>query len=244
MIVICKTASSKSTVKGAKYEVLKLSNKRDPSNSKWFFPRVIIEIKDGVNTSLSVKNFTQLDGTPLPEENYTSPKFDNIPSWKDGYIDDDNMVKKGEYVIYKLNLSKSLVNGSIYKISDVKVNKGRWSSDIYIKIDGQSRWLSSRSFRKLSLREARDINLKEVLEQETGVAKIDLSIRKIDRLSEIEKTKILVSTIVQSMLDVNRNNMTILEWAINKVGKQYDINEDDLNQILSKSIKTIVKSLE
>ena len=154
------------------------------------------------------------------------------------------MIKSGDYVTYKVNRSKSLVHNATYKVSDVKVHKRKYGSDIYLKIDGQPRWLSSRAFRRVSTQESRDINLKEVFDQETGVAKVDLSIRKIDRYVGKERDKIIVTILFQSMLDVSRNNMSITEWAVNKIGKAYDISEDDIKPFLPKNIKTLIKSFE
>jgi hypothetical protein len=49
-------------------------------------------------------------------------------------------------------------------------------------------------------------------------------------------TKILFT----ASLDPNRNNMTIVEWACNKIGTNLSLTESDFEPIINKSIKSIL----
>jgi hypothetical protein len=42
------------------------------------------------------------------------------------------------------------------------------------------------------------------------------------------------------MLDTDRNNLSILDWAIQKKGKQYDLSIDDINPFLDMKISDLI----
>lgn len=245
MLVTCKKPN-KYTVKGVTYKVLFLNNKKDPS-SRWFYPRIMVEIKPGITSTYSPKNFTMTDGTPIPEINYQSTEY-NPESWRDGYISEENMVKKGDYVVYRYGSSKLMEKGKTYKVEDVRVTRHKSTSstwvNITIKIEKNPRWISSTSFRKLSDQESRDISLSELLDQPVPVSEIDKSTRKFDRMNKDDQHRILLSTLASAMIDVTRNNMSIIEWACEKIGKKYDLKPDDFKPILKKSLNTLIKERE
>ena len=244
MKVLCKRAT-KQIVKGVVYDVLSIKNLKPPgTNNNFFYPHIVIKINDEVSCSFSVNNFTQTDGSPLPEVNWQAAGFVS-PSWRDGRIDEKNPPKSGDYVIYMYKNSKTLVQNKIYKVTDVNIVKKGTTSYIYyqisLKIEGCSRWLTSNTFRKLSTQEARDLNLKEVFDEATGVEKVDKSKRKIDHFEGVERNKILVTCLLQAMLDKSRNNMTVLEWAVNKTGSLYSLTTEDFTPIIEKNLTSILE---
>jgi hypothetical protein len=243
MKVLCKRAT-KQIVKGVIYDVLFLQN-QNPGGNNFFHPNIIIKINDEVNSSFSVNNFTQTDGTPLPEINWQVAGFTR-PNWREGWIDENNLPKAGDYVVYKFKSSKTLVQDKTYKITDVNVIKKGGVSyawyDIFLKIEGSNRWLSSRTFRKLSTQEARDLHLKEVFDEATGVEKVDKTKRKIDHFEGFERDKILITCLLQAMLDKSRNNMTVVEWAANKTGSLYSLTVEDFAPILEKNLTSILET--
>lgn len=243
MNVICKKPN-KSTVKGATYRVLLLRNKPDPSD-RFFRPRIVIEISSGVHASYTPKSFTLNDGKPIPEINYQATDFQTT-NWNDGLIDVN--IKKGDYVTYRFGSSKLMERDKIYRLEDVLIRQivnGNYKyTDIKLKIEGNPRWISSHSFRKLSDQQTRDINLSKLFDQDVPVSKIDKTVRKFDRIPKEEQMRILVSTLVNSMLDNTRNNMSVIEWASEKFGKLYGIKTEDYEPVLKVSLKTLMKKFE
>lgn len=232
MNVICKRSSKKTKV-GASYRVLLLRN--SPGNS---YPRIIIDINNNPG-SYTPKSFSMPNGDPILAIDYQSTDFvENMYS----YIDDN--VKIGDYVIYSNNNSKHLDKMKIYQVEDVNIIKHKYYSEIFLKVKGYNRWIKSTNFKKISDQESRDMNISIIMDDETPVTKVDEKVRKFDRLGKEEQFKLLISTLSNSMSDPYRNNMSILDWACDKLGKVYGLTKSDFDLILNKNLKSIIREVK
>ena len=250
MKVICKT-NTKKLVKGATYDVLQLTN-INTSGHTYFRPYIVIKITDATSESYSVNNFTTVDGKNLPETNWTSPSYLPPQSYIDTSIDET--IKKGDYVCYRHNKSTTFHKGSVYLVTDVKIDKKEYithwtgvpqkhvSTTIFIKVEGSNRWIKSYSFQKAPSDVARNIALQKILDEKTDAEKAG-TIRKIDKYTGQQKERIIFRVISESIIDPNRNNMSILDWAIKKCGSVYGITLEDLQPILNKNLNTIITEL-
>lgn len=254
MKVLC-VKGTKRLVKGSVYDVKSLTNKNN-SNTTWFRPNISILGPD--NSFLGnfvVSNFTQLDGSKIPEINWVS----NITT-QDLFksVDAENL-KKGDIVVYRGgNNSKTYNNNQKYKINDIKItsrtvntmsyqtgqNVARVYKDKYIKIEGSNRWVKEWNFRLPSIQETRTLSLNVLFDENKEELAVNKNKRKIDHFTGVEKDSILVKILFESMNDKYRNNMTILEWGINKIGNKYSLTKDDFKHLLSKKLEDIVKYLE
>lgn len=246
---VISTSNTKRLVKGAVYEVLKLDNLS--MSGKNFRPSVIIKLNDVLSRSFSVKSFKLEDGSDLPEINWESDEWkEKTTDWSQGRIQPDN-IKKGDYVVYRKNSHKNLIYGKKYKVEDINVinHKNTWGTsthnwtEVQIKVEGSSRFYKSYSFRKCTPQEARDISLNVLFDQETGVEKVDENIRKIDKYDEVTKEKLLIKILLSSMLDSNRNNMSVTQWAINKIATQYSLKESDFTNLMNCTLETLITKL-
>jgi hypothetical protein len=238
MKAICKTNNIKRLVKGAIYEVHKFSTPLKGT------PRVWVDINGSI-CSFSMSNFKLENGENFPATDWTSDYYKQLSAeYTQTRI--DNSIKKGDYVVYRRNSHKNLVINSKYKVTDVRevTHKGYGSStwtELEIQVEGSNRFYKRYSFRKCSVQESREISLGEVLGEETGVSKIlGKDERKIDKYDDETKERMLTKILFTASLDPNRNNMTIVQWACNKVGTNLSLIESDFEPIINKSIKSIL----
>jgi hypothetical protein len=247
MKVIC-TGNTKRLVKGATYEVLSLKN-LDTSNSKYFRPHIVIKLNETNNCTLNIRNFKLENGDPLPEINWTSDEWKNKQTeYGQSRISTTNPIKIGDYVSYVRNSHKGLIFGKIYKVTNIrefqhKSYGGSIWTELEIQIEGSTRFYKTYSFRKCTPQESREISLNTLFDEETGVISIDKSIRKIDKYEDQAKETLLIKILMSAALDTNRNNMSIIEWACNKTGNQFDVKPDDFNSIITNSLSSILDKL-
>jgi hypothetical protein len=248
MKVIC-LKNTKKLVKGSIYEVLYLNN-LDNKTSHYFRPSITIRLNDFSNCSFGIANFKLENGKNLPEINWSSDEWKNtkIENSK-SIIGDSNPVKVGDYVTYLRNAHKSLINGRIYRISDVRQIKhtfhnGSTWAETEIQVEGSSRFYKTYSFGKCNPQKAREISLSSLFDQETGVELIDKSTRKIDKYDPLEKEKLLIKILMSASFDINRNNMTIIEWACRKTGNQFSVEPNDFNAICDLPVSKLIEKLD
>lgn len=238
--------NTKRLVKGAVYEVLKIRNLK-PNTKGYFSSYITIRINDN-DLTFVVSNFTLEDGGIIPEINwesidYTSNK-DNINKTR---INSDNPPKVGDYVKYirNRNSHKNLEYNNTYRISDTRereVKYGNITRKVYdIKIEGCNRFYKSKSFRKCNTQEVREISLSDLFGEDNSVKKINTKSRKIDQYDNETKERILTKMLITSILDTNRNNMSVVDWTC-KNGKIFSVNKDDFSQILTKSFASILEN--
>lgn len=238
MIVICKKPTKK-LVKGLRYEVHNLYN--DGRNQRWLESKV--EIK-GLGR-YSVENFTDVDGKPLPKINIIRPReVLRTLEFSD--------LKEGDILVCTSETYKTLVKGAMYrieKLTDKVTTHKNYAGNTYnssyktVKFVGIKRALkfSSWRFRKLSASENREISLNTLLTGER--AKILTSrVRKIDFVTN--KNLELMNIISKSLLDGSRHQLSIVDWAIQKTGTNFDVNSDDFKPLLSMTLADILQSIE
>jgi len=244
MKVLCIKNNSK-LVKGATYDVLSI-NTLQPTNGPT------------VRTSVglfSANYFKSVDNSDLPQINWESPEYTNSKNENSSYIKDVRGLKKGDIVVCKWGSSKFFEKGKMYKISDIlyKVEqKTNYNGQPYnnieqkIKIEGYNRWLMIYRFRECNAQEKRNISLSGLFDEE--VKTVDLTTikksRKIDRLEDSEKNRVLLSTLLSGIVDPSRNTLSATEWAAQKKGKNYDITEKDFKPLLNKKLSDIIKMFD
>lgn len=238
MIVICKKATKK-LVKGLRYEVINLYN--DGKNQKWVEGKV--EIK-GFGRFV-VDNFTDIDGNPLPKTNILTPRLAiKFLEFQD--------LKSGDILVCTSDSYKMLAKGGMYRIEKL-IEKSKsyrnysgtlsTSTEKHIKFEGIKRTLkfSSWRFRKLSSEESREIQLSSLLSGEKPNIITSSSIRKIDLV--LNKEKELINILCKSILDENRHHLSVLDWAVQKVGTNYSVEKRDFDSLLNMTLSDILGKL-
>ena len=236
--------NTKRLVKGSIYEVTKLYNSNSNQN-KYYRSRITIKLNDGVTQTFSINNFKMEDGTDIPQIDYVSEW------WKLNYINpydlriNESNIKEGDFVIYLRNSHRSLITDKKYKVEKVNIRTykspyGNSHSEVEIKVEGSTRFYKSYSFRKCTMEETRDTNLKLVFGEDADVMIVDKKKRKIDIFTEEEKQKILLEILFKSAVDKNRNNLSVVDWAISKIGYTFKLNTNDFTELLKKDLNSIL----
>lgn len=237
--------NTKRLVKGAIYDVARLSNLNSPTQRKPS-PKIWVKINGGF-CLFTMNNFTLENGDDFPKINWESDEYRQIANEYSQSRIDSKSIKKGDYVVYRRNSHKALVTNNKYKVTDVreiqhKSYGGSTWSELEIQVEGSSRYYKQYSFRKCTVQETREISLGEVLGEETDVSKVlDKTQRKIDQYDDTTKERILTKVLFSAALDPNRNNMTIVQWACAKIGSNLSIEEKDFETIINKSLRTILE---
>lgn len=240
MKVIC-IKNTSVLVKGSVYEVVRLMNSGNRSRSG----TICVKLPNGRNLLSRVQLFTNMDGTLLDQKDWEAERPEIL------YIKDVRLLKKGDVVVCNSDNTKTFEYGKMYKIEDVLYKESsvtyQWSStprtvvDQKLKIQGYSnRWLSPRGFRHCSQQEKRSLSLDNLFEDKIPVI-TEFKGRKIDKLSKSGKNKIILSVLMSSMLDPNKNNLSTIDWALKKKGKFYDLTEMDISPFLNKKLSEIIK---
>jgi hypothetical protein len=234
MKIQCVKNTSK-TVKGSVYEVLQIQN-NNINNQRYFRSFVRIKINEKVTDTYSTTNFINLDGTPISNINWSSEDYKARGVAVHQRID-LGQLKKGELVVCQYSTTL-LERDKIYKVEAIRPEAYK------IKIQGSNRWLSSYRFRQLNAQEKREMSLGGIFDDVTlQIEDVDKTkkVRRIDRLTESEKRKMLLSFLFESMLDKHRNNMTVVGWAANKRASGWGVTESDFKEFLNKKLSDIIK---
>lgn len=238
MIVICKKGT-KRLIKGHRYEVEGLWN--DGTNQSWMEGK--LSIKD--IGRFSVSGFTDAYGNEVPNINIIK----SLPSTTRLTF---NSLKKGDIIVCKTDRYTLFAKGCMYKISDLsRVTKKlkNWQVVEYehhtdrIKFEGINRWIkfSGYDFRSLTTEEQRENSLNSVL-----LGKDPDFIKSKQRKIELvpNKNVALMQTISKSILDSNRHHLSILEWAIEKIGSPLKVNETDYSHLMDMKLSDILKLID
>jgi hypothetical protein len=239
MIVICKKGSSR-LVKGLRYEVIAMNN--SPTSS------ANVRIKDF--GAYSVKNFTTIDGNELPKIDIPLPQsFYN----RNSLLKVDE-IKKGDLIICTRDNYKTLVQDGMYRIEEITTKSTPRTSyngtaltpliETFIKFEGVKRKLKFNgwTFRKLTVAEAREMALGQLLfDEETGVITTN-DVRKIDLVKN--KNLELIRLVSRSILDPNRHGLKILDWGIQQISKKTEVKLDDYKELLNMSLKDVLDLIE
>lgn len=235
MIVIAKKGTRK-LVKGARYEVQRIYNSASRG-------RVYLK---GVGGYV-VGNFTDVDGNPLPsiDKNFLSVVKDKVIAFED--------LKVGDLLVCRTDNYITLVKGSKYRISDLKIitkektgYQGRkyTTTDKKLKFEGCNRYFDFNpyKFRPLSLEETRQLSLSSVLDDEEQSYSVDTSSRKIDNLDNKESE--LIKALAKSIIDGYRHKLDVIDWTCQKSAARLKLTREDYKHLLKMPLKDILKIVE
>jgi hypothetical protein len=189
--------------------------------------------------SYQCKNFSDINGNPLPQVRYRNP---NIPRTEQF---DCRTLQINDIIVCKSNRYKYLIKDGKYRISEVNIisNYHAIISNYHalMKIEGYNKWIgwNSHNFRKLSLQESRDLALSQIFDQPENFS-VDF-IRKFDK--EKNQTKILLETIAKSIIDKNRHYLDVIDWGIHKE-KYQELKREDFSELLQKPLAEILELYE
>ena len=261
MIVVSKK-NTKRLIKGERYEVVELKNS-DTSRSRTryvngkYVPYIdthgYLYIKDPNgpgHIGLSTSGFSDIDGKELPKIDWgTRPASSPIERYE--FKD----LKKGDILVCRSRRYKTLEQGTKYRIADLKTvsknvptyNGGtRTVTESSVKFEGLNRWFSwnTWSFRKLSTGEAREIHLSSLFGENDEKLSVDVSSRRIDKLEGAERDMALVKILASAINDRYRHKLGVVEWACQKTGSDYKVNEADFKHLLKMPLNKILKMFE
>lgn len=247
MNVICIKPTTK-LVKGGTYKAVSMQN----SNTKgynFFKPTIRIYLTDNSIQTFPLQNFKPTVGDDFPQTNWMCPDYQLLLNEREQTKIDKNL-KKNDYVVPLYDSLKTLIKGRKYKVKDITLHEHKSSlghttwTDIRIKLEGSERWYASWNFRKCSSQEIREIGISEIFEEKVDTEKVNKHRRKFDYFTNDEKVKLLIQFIVTSAADKFRNQMDIVDWAINKSGKQYGIKKEDFELVNTLTISQILSILK
>lgn len=215
--------SNTKLIKGCEYIADSFNN--TPNGNRWNVHTIYIR---GYGR-YQCKNFTDVNGNPLPAINYVDP---NRPVYERVGA---NSLAKNDIIVCNSDRYKYLVKGGKYRITDIDVRSDYNSS---IKLEGYNRWIkwSSWAFRKLSLQETRDVALSQIFDQPENFS-VEF-IRKFDK--EQNQIKILLQTIAKSILDPYRHELDVIDWGIHKE-KYQNLKREDFEDLLNKPLSEILE---
>jgi hypothetical protein len=230
MKVISKVSNTK-LIKGLTYEALSFDNTL-PSHNTRRFGQKKIHIKNF--GWYLIKNFTDTNGNPLPQINYSNPQAP-ISSYRNF---DATQIQKNDIVVCENNKYKYLVKGGKYRVSEVK-EQNKWGAQI--KLSGYSRWIkfSSWSFRKLNTQETRELALSQIFDKPENF-EVEF-VRKFEQ--ETNKTKVLIDCLAKSILDPYRHHYNLIDWTVVK-SKLQGLKKEDYDQILQMPLSEILNQYE
>ena len=233
-------------VKGSTYDVLSMD-----TLSK--YPVVTILVGNSI-ARFSASGFKNVDGSELDKKKWKSPDYDD----SNKFISDVRLLKKGDVIIC-ISATKHLLENKMYRVSDIfyKETERRYNyipagsslpktyieKEQKIKIEGYNRWLSTYKFRFCNNKEKREISLGKIFGESVEID-VDFSMRKIDKIEKKKKNQIIINTIFNSIMDPNKNNLSSIEWAIQKTGKKFDITESDIKPFLNMKLTELIKVYE
>ena len=247
MNVIC-LKSSKRLVKNAVYKVAYLSN-LNTKGYNFFRPTVRIFLTDNSVQTFPLESFKLESGADFPSVNWMDSDYQNSLNEKE-QTKIDKTLKTGDYVVPKYDNLKTLVRGKKYKVKEVQFHDHKSSSghvswtDIKIKLEGSQRWYVDWNFRKCTPQEVREISLRELFDEKSETERVGRFKRKFDYLSEDEKVTTLLKFTIESANDRYRNQMDIIDWAIQKTGEKYSLKTEDFDLIKNLTFTQITDLLK
>jgi hypothetical protein len=226
--------SNRKLIKGHLYDTDWFANSISNPNIGWSLSKGRIHLVD--IGYYNVADFTLSDGNPIPQQDYDIRQPSSNTS-----VD---QLKKGDIIVCQSDKRfKYLIKGGKYRIDDIIVrNAGQsWNSGS-IKLEGYNRYLNwnNWTFRKLSIQESRDLALSQIFDQVDNFS-VEFK-RKFEQKQT--KDKILLETIAKSLLDKYRHHLDIVDWGIEKHGSTYQINREDFDHLMDKSLKEIIELAE
>jgi hypothetical protein len=232
--------NTKRLVKGAIYDVVKLHNVNGSRSYHSF--TIKIKLTPEQHSYFTVNNFVLEDGSPIPQIDWTAPDARNDVKFYDETNIKANNTKIGDFVVYLRNSHSNFVTGKVYKVEDILVTTYKSWSEVSIKLEGTNKYYKAYSFRKCTVEESRKLSLNQFFTEVPGFDKVNKNVRKFDTLSDEEKKQVLIKSIFTSWLDKNRNNLSVLDWAIQKVGESFKLRQEDFQIIMDSKVGELLNS--
>ena len=212
-VILKNSSSSKRLIKGHTYEIDYMYNLNGNGH---------LSLKEIVGT-FQANSFSKLDGSEVDSI--------NIPAQRESYTIED--IEVGS-ILYCTNKNIALIYAGLYKVESININNSS------VKLEGIDRPYKYYNFRKASTSEAREVNLQKVINKKDILIKTK-NLKKIDYLENKEFE--LMKVISQSILDVNRHELDILDWGIDKHSKLGLIRED-FNELKEMTLKDILSLID
>jgi len=210
--------NTKKLVKGCEY---KATSYKNSGLNRWGEGTISI-LSMG---SYSIKNFTDTNGDPLPQKDWSSPTVVRE-------ILKQSDVKVGDLLVSICD-TKILNKNSIYKISEVIYSDKTYMGKV--KVLGSTNKYRLYNFRKLDQSELVDININNIFGE--NVEYKATKERKIDIIEN--KDSILMKLLSKAIIDTNRNNLTVVEWAV-KIDNRFSTTLEDYNHLLDMKLSDII----
>lgn len=231
MKVIAKKTSSR-VLKDNEYEVLSIWN---DGTERWREGTVKLVNVAGHH---QVSNFKTLGNEELPKI-----KFDNDVRKYTSYDE----LSVNDILVCKSDRYKSMIKGGYYKIEKLTQAIGKYNTTTnYVKLEGVSRKLVFDCFSmdKLPTEIAREMSLNQVLyDEEDKVIRTDFKKqRKIDFV--VNKELFFMELLSKSILDPNRHNIDIIDWACVQSKKKIDLTREDFDDVLKMPLGDILKLID
>ena len=139
-----------------------------------------------------------------------------------------------------------MVKGGYYKIEKLLQVKGKYNIINYVKLEGVSRKILFDSYclEKLPTHIAREMSLNQVLyDEDDKVIRTDFKKqRKLDFV--VNKELFFMELLSKSILDKNRHDIDIIDWACVQSKKKIDLTREDFGDVLNMSLGDILKLID
>ncbi len=223
-------------VKGSIYEVARLNNLATGYNN-------IYLVGFGNYTP---KNFTQLDGSPLPQITWVRQQPVDTTMLK------PELINVGDILVCKSEQYVHFTKGSKYKVAEIqKVARPNYGTvltgTVYykykIKFEGYNRFIEPNawSFRMLAIDESRDLSLNSMFGEEVDLS-VDVKTRKLDTV--VDKNKTLIETLAKAICDRNRHDLSVIEWASQKSSRNLKVKPEDYKDLMNLTLEEILKMID
>lgn len=220
--------SSKKLLKGGEYIADSFNN--TTVGQRWTINRIKIK---GFGNYLC-RDFTDVDGKPLPQINYVNQE--SVSNMVERFNCED--LKVGDIVVCNVDSYKYLLKGAKYRVSKI-IESSSWNAMINLEGYGRSIRFTNWSFRRLTIQEIREIALSSIFDTPEKFS-VDF-VRKFEK--ENNQVKILVETIAKSIIDPYRHQLDVVDWGIAK-NKTQSLKKSDFENILQLPLSEVLKMYE
>lgn len=174
--------------------------------------------------------FTDEHGKSIPSNSIYDVRAKRQPN-------SEIVLKTGDIIVCHSDRFKNFIKGNKYKISEIQTSKVRSYNRTKIKIEGYNRWITFNSwtFKKLGEQESRDIYLDSLLNNTT--INTEIGIKGVEN-----KDKLMLEILSKSILDRNRHELSIVDWAIEKYNR-CGLTKDDFKLLLNKKLSKILETI-
>lgn len=213
MILIC-VKSTKRILKGVRYEAEAIYNTCGSGS---------VCIKG--MSSFSVKNFTTIDGDPVPSI-FFSASVNQV-------YNDGSDIKIGDKLVCIVDSYKSFDKNIRYEVESINSELYSYRKRVKIKFVGikQRVYFNQYSFREMTTDELREEKLSDFFTDDERIEK------------PADKNIMLMKLLSKSIIDSNRHQLSIIEWGIKQLSVK-SIKIEDYSELLDMKLSEIINLLE